>query len=264
MDIITKIKQKKELQSLSNEFVKQYIQNYKKQNPKLKLTNPRSKNYKLAVKEIRSKIRKVYGLFREDDLIIRQRLMQNLTKKNIINILATHASTRERLPFYKSLYKKIFKITGKPKTILDLGCGINPFSYHFLGSNKIKYYGYDLNEMELGAINIYFAEKKIFGNASILDITRKANLTVLPKADVAFLFKMSAVIDKGKGHKKTENVIDAIPSKYVVVSFPTLTMSGKPMRAPRRKWMEWLCNRREWDYKIIEFKNEIFYVLSKE
>ena len=44
MDIITKIKQKKELQSLSNEFVKQYIQNYKKQNPKLKLTNPKNTN----------------------------------------------------------------------------------------------------------------------------------------------------------------------------------------------------------------------------
>ena len=254
MDIIVKIKQKKELKSLSNEFVKQYIQDYKKQNPRLDLSNPKAKEYKLAVKEIRAKIRKVYGLFRTET---------HLETLDYKKVLTFHASTKERLLDYLKLYKKIFDITGKPKTIIDLGCGLNPFSIPFMKLSNVTYYAYDLSLNELDLINKFFKKNKIKGKAIELNVLDLKKLNNLPKADVSFLFKMSAVIDKGKGHKKTEDVIDGIPAKYVVVSFPTITMSGKPMNAPRRRWMEWLCDRRGWKYQIIEFKNEIFYVLKK-
>ncbi len=263
--LITTIKQKKELKDISNDFVKDSLKKYqRKHSIKTLPTNPKSKDFKIVVKDIRAELRKVYGLFRnKDNAKLRNELINKLHQKDIhIKILETHASTKERLPFYKDLYKQIFTITKKPKTILDLGCGINPFSIPFMNI-KPTYYAYDINEEEITNINKYFKHNKIKGTAKLLDISKTTRITPLPKADVAFLFKVSAILDKGKGHKKTEEVISAIPTKYVVVSFPTLTMSGKPMTAPRRSWMEWLCKRRNWDYRIIEFKNEIYYVLKK-
>ena len=43
-------------------------------------------------------------------------------------ILALHASTRERLPLaaMDALYAHLFEITGKPRHVLDLACGLNP------------------------------------------------------------------------------------------------------------------------------------------
>ena len=83
------------------------------------------------------------------------------------------------------------------------------------------------------------------------------------RTDVCFLFKMTDVLDKNKGHKATEEMLKRIPAEYVVVSFATKTMSGKKMTAPRRNWMEWLCKRLRYEYTILEFPNELFYVVKK-
>ncbi|MBI4983336.1 hypothetical protein HZC32_01720 [Candidatus Woesearchaeota archaeon] len=77
------------------------------------------------------------------------------------------------------------------------------------------------------------------------------------------MFKITDILDEGKGHKKTEDLLKAVPARFVAISFPTLTMSGKPMTAPRRSWMEWLCRRLEYSYKILVLSNEIIYVIKK-
>ena len=178
--------------------------------------------------------------------------------------METHSSTKERLPFYDQLYKKIFKITGEPKTILDLGAGINPLSFSYMNLRKVNYYAYDLSKEEVKILNQFFKDKKVNGKAGILDLLNINKVKKLPKAEVAFLFKMTDVLDKGKGHKKSEEVIKAIPAKFIVVSFPTLTMSGKKMNHPRRKWIELMCKRLGYKFKVLEFSNEMFYVMTTD
>ena len=60
-------------------------------------------------------------------------------------VLGFHSSTKERLRYYPRLYEQIFKITGKPQTILDLGSGINPFSFNYMNLRNCHYYAYDLS-----------------------------------------------------------------------------------------------------------------------
>ena len=175
-----------------------------------------------------------------------------------------HSSTKERLLFYSELYKKIFKIAGKPKSILDLGCGINPLSFVFMNLEKVNYHAYDINKDEIKLIDSFFKilnkkNKEIKAIAQVKDITKLK----FPKTDIAFLFKITDILDKGKGHKKTEEIIKKIPAKHIIISFPTLTMSGKKMTAPRRKWMEWMCKRLRYEYQILEYSNELFYVIEK-
>jgi 16S rRNA (guanine(1405)-N(7))-methyltransferase len=265
--LIQDIKKKKELKDLSTDFITEHIKKYLQQNPKAQefLWNEhstRSTKYKQIIKDIRSVLRRSYGLFRKDDGELEKlvSLLKSKRDKNEIltQILQIHSSTKERLPHYNSLYKKIFKLTGTPKTILDLGCGLNPFSLKFMKLSNLTYYAYDLSEKEVEMINKFFRITKQKGRAYVKDI-RKVKL---PKADVTFLFKMTDVIDK-KGHKNTEELLKSIPSTFVVISFPTVTMSNKKMNFPQRKWVELLCERLKYDVKFRELPNEIFYVIKK-
>ncbi|MBI2151512.1 hypothetical protein HYU21_02175 [Candidatus Woesearchaeota archaeon] len=70
-------------------------------------------------------------------------------------------------------------------------------------------------------------------------------------------------MDKGHGHKNSELVIKSLSVKWIVVSFPTLTMSGKKMNFPRHKWIELMCQRLGYMFNLIEFENELFYVIKK-
>jgi len=169
------------------------------------------------------------------------------------------------------LYAKIFKITGKPAAILDLGCGINPFSIPLMNllqrnpkpDYQLNYYACDLSENEIETLNLFFeylqAQNPSFtGTAGILDLVQWAKLSHLEKADICFLFKMTDVLDQGKGHKMTELVIQKVPARYVVLSFPTQTMGGKKMNVPQRNWVEWMCRRLGYSFKVLEFQTEIF------
>jgi len=273
--LISKIKEKKELQEISDDFVRAELFKYFQTNPKSAelIDKPKSTKYKSIVKENRAKLRRVYGLFRIDEQIKQRRelvekYLQKSSKKIIEEILKTHSSTEERLPYYEKLYEKIFKITGKPKVVIDLGCGVNPFSLLYMNLRSLHYYAYDISDEEIFSLQGFFKtlhENNSFfqGHAAVLDLLHFSQLKNLEKADLCFLFKMTDVLDRGKGHKATEEVLQSIPAKFIVVSFPTKTMSGKKMNFPRRKWIELLAHRLGYSFKTIELSNEIFYVIKK-
>ena len=281
MVIIRDIRRKKELKELNEEFIREHLFKYLQQETKItnslvKNFNQKSAYYKKVIKEVRARLRRLYGLFRiEEDSDNRRELVDELVqssknkRKEIIEkILKTHSSTKERLKCYEKLYHKMFSLTGKPKSIIDLGCGINPFSISLMKLKKLKYYAYDLSIEEIEGLNRYFKllhkeNKSFIGKAGILDVMNWVKLSKHEVMDICLLFKMTDVLDKGKGHKATETVMKKVPARYVVVSFPTKTMSGKKMNFPRRKWIELMCERLRYKFKIIKFSNEIFYVVEK-
>ncbi len=277
--LIERIKQKKELKEISDAFVReQLFQFFLRAPQKISyLEKPRSAGYKSLVKEVRAVLRRVYGLFRlEKGAAERQELVEKMSSVSsfaelaiyLPRLLATHSSTKERLPHYEELYQKIWQVTAKPEKIIDLGCGINPFSIPLMNLSKLNYYAYDISEEEIGLLKQFFhllrrLNPEFKGTAEVLDTLHFAALEKLRKVDVCFLFKMTDVLDRGRGHKVTEEVMQCVPARFFVVSFATKTMSGKKMTAPRRRWMEWLCKRLEWKYSILEMPNELFYVVEK-
>ncbi len=256
--LVLEIRHKKELRGISDAFVRKEIDRTLMQEPRFNIVlqrwNPRAAIHKQLVKNVRERLRKVYGLFRVSE--------GGLT-------LETHPSTRERGSFYPKLYQHIFAVTGKPQVILDLGCGLNPLSIPLMKLKELTYYGHDLSETEIKVLNSFFRElqarnARFRGIASVLDITNIEDVRKLPPADIAFLFKVTDVLDQQRGHRTTEEVLRAVPARHVAISFSTLTMSGKPMTAPRRRWVEWLCRRLGYTYTVLEFKNEIVYVIEKK
>ncbi len=228
--IVDDIVKKKTLKNLDREYVEEL----------LPASIPdKKRKYKEVIKKVRNELNRVYGVFN---------LGSSLD-------LRSHQSSKERLKIYPLLYKRIFTVTGNPKSILDLGCGLNPLSYSYLGC-KPKYIASEWNTKDCLKLGKWFKSKKIKGKVVKFDL-RKENK--YPKVDVVFLFKVLGVF---KDHKIDEQIIRSLNCKYVVASFSTHVLKGHRMRYPRQGWLNQMLKRLGLSYSMIEFENEQFYVIK--
>lgn len=260
-DLIKDIKAKKELSGIDDSLVSSEMVNVISHDRNLlefasSQTDfkkiKKSSKYKEIIKKTRAILRKSVGVFIRMD-----------NSSDFDQLLVKHESTKERMPIYSEIYKRIFHITGSPKSILDLGCGLNPLSYKYL---KIKpiYYAVDISSSIIEIVNNFFRKIKIKGQAEIMNLREIKNKKLnLPKADICFMFKLLDSLEIEKGHKLAEKLIKEVPCKWLAVSFSTKTLSGKKMNHPYRGWIEQLCRRLGYFYEIIEFENELFYLVRK-
>ena len=272
--LISEIKRKRELSRLDNKTIKEEIDRQFKINKNLKpifdereySQLKRSKEFEQLFKTIRKNLRKAYGMFQRE-LIDRETLLNEIKNLKDLEghkrILETHQSTTERLPYYDEIYKKIFAITGQPESILDLGCGLNPFSYPWLNCEP-SYYASDISPEDTHFIDEYFEKMDIDGEATpanLNDIEKEDVLAVFPHVDACFMFKvLDAVVTKPT---LAEKLITSIDADWIVVSFSTVTLSGKPMTKKRRLWIEKMSERLGYQFQTFQVPNEIFYLIRK-
>jgi len=248
IQVIKKIKEKPELSDLPNSLVKEVLENYLKKN-KLKIPENK-KQLKLIVKEIRAELRKYTGRFQIKD----KKRRELLEKNKIQDLLKTHSSTRERINQYDTL-KNLIKKLG-PKSILDLGCGLNPIAIS-KSFPKIKYFVYDIKGNELKLIDYFFKKNKISGQTFLKDIK---SLKKFPKTDLTLILKTLDIIET-KNHDHAREILKKLKSKNIIVSFSTKTLSGKPMRFTRRLWFENILESLGKKFKTKKIDNEIFYIM---
>jgi 2-polyprenyl-3-methyl-5-hydroxy-6-metoxy-1,4-benzoquinol methylase len=246
-DIIKKVKQKKELSGVDDALISKIMEKHLNIIDRLNESET-----KILIKEIRNELRQYAGRF-QGEWKDRESLLE---KGDINSILGTHASTRERMDFYPELKNLIEEL--KIKSIIDLGCGINPLA---LSKPGIKYYAFDINRKELELVKGFFKMNNIQGEASFCDL-RNIDACKFPESDLCIILKVFDVIEK-RGHKLAEKIINKINSRYFLVSFSTKTLSGKPMNHPQRGWIERLLQRLNFSFRIIKSRNEIFYLAAK-
>lgn len=190
---------------------------------------------------------------------IKTNLYRGIGMFNNQKSLKTHLSTKDRN--YNTLNKAINLIENHTpiQSVVDLGCGLNPLSFFKLNIQP-EYICYEINEKYVQKINEFFNENNIKGIAYSKDIL---TLSKLPNADLYLLLKLVDSIETKKGHKISETLINKIPSKYIIISFPTKTISGRPMNVPERRWIKLMMDRLGYKYEIISDDNEIYYVITK-
>ncbi|MEW6063072.1 MAG: hypothetical protein AB1571_01740 [Nanoarchaeota archaeon] len=240
-EIISDIKNKKELKGLDNKFIQtiasdngDILAKFSKIDfKKLK----RTREYKKFFKNIRKKLRLVYGISNE-------------------------LSFKERYPCYKEIYPKIFSITGFPKTILDLACGLNPLSYEFLGC-KPFYYASELTEKDCIIIKNFFEKNNIKGSVFKFDLLND-DYKKLPESDVCFLFKVLEALEAVKLNLSRE-ILQKIPAKYVIVSFAKVALGQKTkIKKKGRIWFRSMLKALGYPYDILDIGNEIFFVIKRK
>ncbi len=245
-EIIYKIKAKKPLGRLDDEFVLGFIDDFFKKNPKVKKKylsgDFKKRDIELIVKTVRNELNIIYGQFWLSDKLD----------------LEAHKSSKERNNFYHKLYKKIFSITGKPKKILDLACGLNPLTYNLIG-NDVYFYVTELTSYDCNKLREYFNKNNIKGDIIKADLRTFRDF---PQVDVCFMFKLLDTLET-KDHKLAEDLIKSINAKYIVASFSTKTTRGKRMNYPRRGWFEMMIKRLGFEFAEHYEINEVFYIVRK-
>lgn len=272
--LISDLKSKKELSSLDGDFLSDLADNYFVKNKKLFSIieeHPKfekSREYKITLKDLRKILHEIYGVFQLDHN--REKLL-GLLEKEIINkdkiddevldlhkkILKTHRSTKERLDDYRNIYKKI--LDKDVRFILDIGSGLNVFSFPFMGLKKVDYIAAELNAKDCLFLDRYFDLMKKFGlNGKSIKINLLKDRR-FPEVDVVFLFK---VLDTLESLERgiTKEILDSIKCRKLVVSFPTNTLSGKNLSKKRLIWFEKLIK----NYETFETGNEIFYIIKEK
>ncbi|MEM4230777.1 MAG: class I SAM-dependent methyltransferase, partial [Candidatus Pacearchaeota archaeon] len=83
-------------------------------------------------------------------------------------ILTIHRSTKERLPIYQELVRKIKQ--NNAKIILDLGCGFNLLALHYFNFTPELYIGYDLDNAVIKFVEKFAKEKHINAKLGCKDI----------------------------------------------------------------------------------------------
>jgi len=115
----------------------------------------------------------------------------------------------------KELYQKIFEITGKPKVLIDLACGLNPLTLPWMNLSKdCKYYCYDLEQGLINFLNEYFRIIKKDYEAFLNDALSNPPSI---KSDVCLLFKSTPCFE-WQSPKSTALLLEKINADYIVIS----------------------------------------------
>lgn len=232
-----------------------------------------TKNRKELIKNVKSKLYQVSGAFRNDNLNYRSLLEkldevtpempQEDLKAVCLEIMRTHASTRERIPILGEFYSAIFEEMPAPRLICDLACGLNPFSIPWMPLQPgFQYHAWDLFSDMSELLRGFFARTKIDGNAGETNL-----LYGLPEGgmDLAFLLKTIPCleqIDKFGGRHILSQL--ACAARYAVVSFPGASLSGKDKGMPRNYEVHFMniVDEEAWQIRKIRFSSELVFVLK--
>lgn len=176
--------------------------------------------------------------------------------------LRRHASTRERLPLTRmdGIYARIFEVTSRPGSTLDLACGLNPL---YLGAREIPCLGVDISGAAVEVVNACARDFALPASAVCADLLCPGAIPE-QRFDLALMFKILPLLERQRSGAAMETM-GAIRARYLVLSFPTRTLSGRNvgMEANYSAWMEaHLPPNRRIAARFTE-ENELFYVLEE-
>ncbi len=178
-----------------------------------------------------------------------------------LQVMRAHSSTRERIPILNDFYQRIFDVTGKPHSILDLACGLNPFSIPWMQlDHNTEYFAYDLHQPRIRLIDT-FLQHIIQNGAGI-----HSDILVQPpkqKADLAFFFKEAHRFEQ-RQHGVNRTFFRSIPARTLLVSLPTANLTGRrSMLEQDRLLIDQSISGLKWKVQEILFQNEIVFYIEK-
>lgn len=240
MDIIKKVKEKREFSGLPDSLIEKVLLQKQIKN----------KSDDEKVKLVRAFLRKYFGVF----------LTNKVLKGKDESVLDSHISSKKR--DYSLFYEKIASIVGKDfKCVVDLGSGMNGFSYPSLIETfgEVKYTGFEAARQLCDLQNEFFDKgtfsksKVVWGDlfnfeqvVDVLKSTSSPKLILLlqvidalenvePNFSKSFLLEMKKYLGKGD---------------IFVISNPLKSISGRNRFDIKRRWLE-------------EFVKENFILIDK-
>lgn len=177
-------------------------------------------------------------------------------------VLALHSSTRERLPILDRFYPALWEIVGRPDPVLDLGCGLNPLAWPWMGlPPTTTYVPLDIDCQRIAFVN------RFLDLAGLAPLARCQDLLTRPPADqasVALMLKLGPTLERQE-EGATLRILRELRAPSVVVSFAVASLTG------RRKGMEEqyssqfaaMARGQSWRVTELRFETELAFVVQR-
>lgn len=179
-----------------------------------------------------------------------------------LDLMASHASTRERLPVMQRFYAEIFAGLPSIRSVLDVGCGLNPLAIPWMPlSIDAVYYASDIDKTIVEFIRRYLALARVPGDAEVRDqVTAPGG----PSVDLALALKLLPVLEQIE-RGAAARLLDALNALFILVSYPVHTLGGrrKGMSGTYERQMESLLVGRQWQVQRFVFPGELAFLIKK-
>lgn len=231
----------------------------------------RQANPKAAMKSVREKLHNIVAPYLGDPdyTAAADRLSEayssgreSAEKSACLELLGSHASTRERIPILGEFYDRLWQVTGKPDTLLDLACGLHPFSLPWMElAPTASYYAFDIHTPRVELINHFFQLAGQAGQAVVQDILVKP--PDLP-TDVALFFKEAHRFEqRQRGCNRA--FWQALRVRWLLVSLPTASLTGRrDLVEHQRKLVHRTVEGLPWQVTELRFENELVFCIQKQ
>ncbi|MBU4466894.1 hypothetical protein KKF47_02420, partial [Patescibacteria group bacterium] len=172
------------------------------------------------------------------------------------------SSTNERIAILDDFYKKIFNVIGSPKTIVDIGSGLNPLTFFWMNLSKnTEYHAFDIDKDQAWFLKSFF---DLFKVKQVKIDLGDALIDKFPKSDVTFFLKVIPLLERQeKG--STLKILKKQNSKFLVISFPTKSISGKQkgMVDFYSKQFQDLVKDQPWKTEKLLFESELVFIIAR-
>ncbi|MEA4812144.1 MAG: hypothetical protein VB108_06215 [Anaerolineaceae bacterium] len=186
---------------------------------------------------------------------------QSEWKAYSLEIMAKHASSRERLPNIQEFASALNPYVAKAQKVLDLAAGLDPLMLPWLDlSAKPVFEAYDLQKPRVDYLNAFFTAFYSPGRAFLQDILANPPQE---KADLAFFFKEAHRFEKrlpGSNRQFFQN----LPAQILLVSLPAKDLAGRHSLADyHRRILHEATTGLPWSVSETQIREELLFCIDK-
>ncbi|MBN1343051.1 MAG: hypothetical protein JXQ73_10250 [Phycisphaerae bacterium] len=149
-------------------------------------------------------------------------------------LMRDHASTRERIDLLDRFYRDVFAVTGPPRVVLDVACGMHPLSIPWMGlPDDVVYHAYEITGGLVDCLNGFLTALGLAGPDGS-DLVKLQDVICTPpteQGDLAFLMKMVPCLER-REKGIAVRLIDSLRVDQVVVTFPVRSLAGRSKHMP--------------------------------
>lgn len=261
MDIVAEVKRKKEFSLLPDSIIERSI-----------ACQDTNLDLKTLVKEVRSDLRKYFGVFltnkvmKPKNLLDYEAVLKSHKSSHLRDYNSFYASIKDVLgddfvfptqksakadshPGGRSQSGRLFSETKSKKvltaSVVDIGCGMNGFSYPYLQEifGNVSYVGLEASGQVVTVTNDFFL-KRGYENCTcvhedIFDLDVIRSLVQKEKRPVmVFLFQVVDALEHAKKDFSKELLLQLKSEvAFIVVSNPIKSLSGKKVFESKRDWL---------------------------
>ncbi len=176
-------------------------------------------------------------------------------------VMALHASTRERLPILEQFYATTLANLPPVRTVMDVACGLNALAWPWMPfGRKTQYIGYDIYGDIVGFVGQFLALVGVTGETAVRDVISSPPDRPV---DLVLLLKLLPVLAQVE-ETAVPRLLDALQARYLLISFPAASLGGrkKGMVANYEAQFHVWADGRDWQVQRFAFETELAFLVT--